>query len=381
MRHSKNNGRALGLALAACLGASLSIPALAQGWNRALDVADTLLKKDKSKADLVKLVFPPEEKPAPAIPGNAGNAGNQANSARTATAANAAGGTSSAQPATSGATVLFSKSPIDPAKPEGTTSTFKAGDSIYSLIRIAKTWRDLLGDGDENTTEVQVPIDMIVDGQNVDFQYVTIKNQKAIDSNVLVLDIAPDPATMTAYKNDGFAYGEGKGRRKIGPDQYTYNLGKLSAGRHTVKFQVRSFGNIFAAGELTLVGADYKPYADLREKILREMLNVGGMPKAQKTDAQLEAQMMKLLLNGGWKGVRRLVIVDKDWWNDLLEGGDSAVIGRHIAAAVAAKADDGTYFWANVTFQQHKLIDGSFGPLEISHTGVKRPIKEENIDK
>jgi hypothetical protein len=202
-----------------------------------------------------------------------------------------------------------------------------------------------------------------------------------MDSKYLVLDIAPDPAKMTAYKNDGFAYGEGKGNRKIGPDQYTYNLGRLAPGRHTVKFQVRSFGNIFSAGELTITGNDYKPYASLRESILKEMLNVGGMPKAQMTNLQLEAQMMKLLLNAGWKTVRRLVIVDKDWWNDLLEGGDSPVIGRHIAAAVCGKAEDGSYFWSNVTFQQHKLIDGSFGPLEISHTGIKRPISEENIDK
>jgi hypothetical protein len=91
--------------------------------------------------------------------------------------------------------------------------------------------------------------------------------------------------------------------------------------------------------------------------------------------------MMKLLLNGGWKSVRRLVIVDKDWWIDRHSGGNSAVVGRHIAAGVAAKAEDGSYFWSNVTFQQLKQIDGSFGPLEISATGIKRAIKEENIDK
>jgi hypothetical protein len=222
---------------------------------------------------------------------------------------------------------------------------------------------------------------MIVDDKTVDFQYITIKNQKAIDSNVLVLDIAPDPAKMTAYKDEGFAYAEGKGNRKIGPDQYTYNLSKLKPGKHAIKFQVRSYGDIFSAGEFTIEGDNYKPYAELREKILKEMLNVGGMPQSQKTDVQLQAEMLKLLRNAGWKNVRKLVIVDKDWWIDRVEGGDSAVKGRHIGAAAVAKAEDGAYFWSNLTFEQQKQVDGSFGPLELSHTGVKRSIKEENIDK
>jgi hypothetical protein len=284
-------------------------------------------------------------------------------------------------PSKDGSTIIFSKSPIDPVKPEELANAFKAGDNIYCLIRTEKTWRDLLGEGSEDVKKIEVPIDMIVDGEKIDFQYVTIKNEKAIDSKVLVLDIAPDPAKMTAYKDEGFVYGEGKGNRKIGPDQYTYNLSKLKPGKHAIKFQIRSYGDILSAGEFTIAGDDYKPYAELREKILKEMLNVGGMPPSQKTDVQLQAEMMKLLRNAGWKNIRVLVIVDKDWWIDRVEGGDSAVKGRHIGAAAAAKADDGTFFWSNLTFEQKKQIDGSFGPLELSHTGVKRPIKEENIDK
>jgi hypothetical protein len=288
-----------------------------------------------------------------------------------------------ADAAKGGAKIIFSKSPINPEKPEKLASGFKVGDPIYiyGLIRIEKTWRDLLGKGNEDIKEIQVPIDMLVDGEKADFQYITIKNEKAIDSKVLVLDIAPEPDKMTAYKDEGFVYAEGKGNRKIGPDQYTYVLSKLKPGKHTIKFQVRSYGDIFSAGEFTIEGEDYKPYADLREKVLKEMLNVGGMPQSQKTDVQLQAEMMKLLRNAGWTNIRKLVIVDKDWWIDRVEGGDSPVKGRHIGAAAAAKAEDGSFFWCNLTFEQQKLIDGSFGPLELSHTGVKRPIKEENIDK
>lgn len=280
-----------------------------------------------------------------------------------------------------GAAVLFSKSPIDPAKPENPASSFKAGDNIYGLIQTEKTWRDLLGKGNEDVKEIQVPVDMIVDGKDTDFQYITIKNAKAIDSKFLVLDIAPDPAKMTAYKDEGFSYGEGKGNRKIGPDQYTYNLSKLKPGKHTIKYQVRSYGDIFSAGEFTIEGDDYKPYEALREKVLKEALNVGGMPASQKTDVKLQAEMIKLLQNGGWKNIRKLVIVDKDWWISYVDGSDSAIKSRHINAAAAAKADDGTYYWSNVMFEQMRLADGSYGTLELVKTGIKRPIKEENIDK
>lgn len=49
--------------------------------------------------------------------------------------------------------------------------------------------------------------------------------------------------------------------------------------------------------------------------------------------------------------------------------------------AAAAKADDGSFFWCVCTFHQQKRLDGSFGPLELTHTGDKKPNLEENIDK
>ncbi|MCE5326442.1 MAG: hypothetical protein LLG01_08505 [Planctomycetaceae bacterium] len=354
----------------------LSVAAPARGqFGKALKIAEQLRKEkeERERKEKEKETAKETEKTSPAQNSDSGTNPSDPGAARRERMRK-----SQAAPA---GKIVFSAAPIDPAKPENLVTEFKSGDSIYALVQTDKTWRDLLGKGDAEVKEIQVPLDMLVDDKTVDFQYITIKNAPAIDSKLLIVDIAPDPAKMTAYKDEGFAWGEGKGGRKIGPDTYTYNLGQLAAGKHTVKFQVRSFGKVFSAGEFTISGDDYKPYTALREKVLQEMLNVGGMPKSQKTDIQLEATMMKLLQNAGWKNIRRLVIVDKDWWNDLASGGNSAVIGRHIGAAVAAKAEDGTYFWSNVTFQQNKLIDGSFGALELSKTGIKRPIKEENIDK
>lgn len=277
--------------------------------------------------------------------------------------------------------IVFSESPLDPAQPANLTTSFKTPGYIYGLIQVDKTWRDLLGKGNQNATKVEVPVDLLIDGNRTEFQYITIKKPEAMDSKYLVFDIAPDPAKMTAYKDPGFFYAEGKGNRKIGPDTYTFNLAQLSPGKHTIRFQVRSYGDILSAGEFTIEADDYGFYAALREKVLQEAFAVATMPKAQKTDKQLEATMHKLLENAGWSDIRKLVIVDKDWWIDRVAGGDSAVQSRHIAAAVAAPADDGTFFWCVCTFHEQKLLDGSFGPLELTHTGEKKPILEENIDK
>ena len=283
--------------------------------------------------------------------------------------------------AAAAAPVVFSESPIDPANPANLATSFQTGAHIYGLVQIKDTWRAALGKGRKDIDKIEVPIDMLVDGQRTDFQYITIKKPEAMDSNYLVLDIAPEPDKMTAYKDPGFFYAEGKGNRKIGPDQYTYNLSELPAGQHTIRFQVRSYGDVLSGGEFTIAGDDYSFYAKLREEVLKQAFAVTTMPEAKKVDKALEETMKKLLVNAGWKDVRRLVIVDKDWWNDLVEGGNSPVKSRHMAAAAAAKADDGSFYYCICTFHQQKLIDGSFGPLELTHTGDRKPILEENIDK
>jgi len=79
--------------------------------------------------------------------------------------------------------------------------------------------------------------------------------------------------------------------------------------------------------------------------------------------------------------VYRIHIVDKDWWYDRHSGGDSPIVGRHIAAAALYKDTDGKYCYRVCTFEQRKLITGGFGALELTDQGRKIPIPAENIDK
>ncbi|MFH0782387.1 MAG: hypothetical protein V2B20_10620 [Pseudomonadota bacterium] len=105
------------------------------------------------------------------------------------------------------------------------------------------------------------------------------------------------------------------------------------------------------------------------------------MPAARMTNISLQNEMIAELKNRGWSNVRRLVIVDKDWWNDLVSGGNSPVKSRHIAAVAATKAADGSYYYCRVTFHQQKLASRGFGKLALTRTGEKKPILEVNIDK
>lgn len=84
--------------------------------------------------------------------------------------------------------------------------------------------------------------------------------------------------------------------------------------------------------------------------------------------------MRKLAENAGWNKLLRVVIIDPDWW---LEGSAS----RYLNVAMAAKDAEGKGYWRNLQFSQPKLITGAWGALELSKTGIKRSLSEENLNK
>ena len=283
----------------------------------------------------------------------------------------AAAATAAPASAPAGAAILFFKSPIDPQNPANLTKSFQAGDTIYGLIQVKKPWRDLYEAKDKS--EVGIMIVMKV-GESETLQYITLKKPELIDSRFLVLDIAPAPEKMTAYKNPDIVFGEGKGNRKIGPIAFTYELAQLPAGKHTVNLFVRDYGDKHASGSFEIEGTDFKAYADLHEKVKAATEAGDTLPAAKMVNKDLEAQMRKLLENAGWTNILRVVIVDKDWW---VEGDKS----RYLNVAAAAKDASGKCYWCKLQFTQPKLIGGGWGDLELTRTGEKRNIAEENVNK
>lgn len=268
--------------------------------------------------------------------------------------------------------VVFSKTPINPDNPTDLKTSFQAGDHIYGLIQVDKTWREFYNPKDD---QVSINLDFEIDGKRTSGQYITLKKAEYIDSRQFVLDIAPAADKMTAYKNPDIAYGEGKGYRKVGPIAFTYDLSQLSPGKHSVEVSVFRPGQQKPiAGSFEIDGSDYKFYADLHEKVKNTSDAFVTLPKAGMIDKNLESQMKQLLQNAGWTNVLRVVIYDKGWWND-------ANRRRYLNVAAAARQKDGKCYWSHLQFSQNKLFSGGWGKLELTRIGDKRPITQANVYK
>ena len=270
-------------------------------------------------------------------------------------------------PARGAGKVVFSTKPIDPASPTALATSFKAGERIYALMQ----WDRPLAETYPGKDQVMIRFE--IDGQPVHYQYLTFRNKALLKERFLRIDVAPDPAAMTAYRDPGIEWGSGHKNLKVGPEAYTFFLGQLTPGRHTVVLRDFDFGSSKATGTFTVDGSDYAAYAKLHEQMKGAVAASATFPEARMKDAALESGMRKLLENAGWRGIRRLVIVDKDWWIDRVAGGDSPVESRHLDAAAEACDGNGCYYKV-CTFHQRSLIGGGFGRLELTHQGDRKPL-------
>lgn len=269
---------------------------------------------------------------------------------------------------------VCSASPINPASPPAETPLFKAGDKIYCMFRVEKTWREALDKGAPGLLTY-----FYVDGAEKIYRYIGFKRADLFDQNYFLLDIAPDPAQMSNYKDRDVVFPEKDGVR-FGPEMFTQFLGQLPPGRHTIRVAVQSFGQTRAEAEFQVDGSNYSAYAALHQNIKGAASSMQTMPRPGMTDKALEAQMTKLAANAGFGNVIRLFIVDKDWWMDRASGGNSAFVSRHIAAAVAVN-QGGSCAYSVETFFQPRLITGGWGRLELRGRAQKKPIPCANVNR
>ena len=272
--------------------------------------------------------------------------------------------------------IVFSTRPIQPGNPSNLTTRFNAGDHIYALIQTVKPWSEIY----DSKSSANVMINVKLDGEKIHAQFVNLKSPELMSSQHLVFEIAPDPASMTAYADPNREYGMSTATMRQGPNELTHNLSKLPPGEHTMEFDITYFGDTWSAGSFTISGDDFQTYAKLHQQIAAGVSAAVTRPAAKMTNKTMADEMRSLLENAGWEDIHRINIVDKDWWIDRVSGGDSAVQSRHIAAAALARDNDG-YYYKLTTFHQDKLITGGFGELYLSHQGDRVPIPEANIDK
>jgi hypothetical protein len=269
---------------------------------------------------------------------------------------------------------LFSKDPIDPAKPGATTQTFEAGDHIYGLVLAKKPWSEIY----RNKKKAMIRIDVKIDGKKIHAQFVELKKPEYVARKYLVFEIAPEE--MKAYSDPDIVYGKTTPTLRQGPMEMLDRLSKLPAGKHKLDFVVAYYGKTWAKGGFEIEGSDFKVYQKMAKQAAGAAAKSVTLPKAKMTNKSMEAKMRELAKNAGWPDIYRLNIIDKDWWLDRTSGGNSPIKSRHLAAAIMAKDGDG-YYYKVCTFHQYRLISGGYGPLELSHTGKRVPVAEENKDK
>jgi len=272
--------------------------------------------------------------------------------------------------------IVFSREPIDPGNPSDLTTQFDAGDYIYGLINTTKPWSEIY----RGKSDADVMVNVKLDGKKIHAQFVKLKTPELMARQHLVFEIAPDPDKMTAYDDPNRAYGSSTATMRQGPNELTHHLAQLDPGQHTMELDITYYGDVWSAGSFTITGNDFQGYASLHKQIAEGVTASFTLPAAKMTNKSMAAEMQSLLENAGWEDIHRINIVDKDWWTDRVNGGDTAVISRHIAAAALAKDNDG-YYYKVCTFHQDKLLTGGFGDLYVSHQGDRVPVPAKNIDK
>lgn len=148
---------------------------------------------------------------------------------------------------------------------------------------------------------------------------IVVAKPEYIDGTATPLEIAPDLAHMTAYRDPGIQFGDYRDIKK-GPCHFTLELSQLKPGKHTLEFWINDFGGKHAIGSFEISGDDYSAYADLHAGIKEEVSGGRRLPAARKTDKAMAETMVALLKNAGWAEVLRLNIVDQDWWIDRVAG-------------------------------------------------------------
>lgn len=273
---------------------------------------------------------------------------------------------------------VFSSAPIKgDGKKLVSQPSFNAGDYIYGMIRTKKNWAELYG----KSKNFSIRVDVTIDGKKIHAQFITLQDSSYAKKDFLVFNVAPRLEHLAAYTDPNIRYGKTTESIVQGPNELSYELGKLGPGSHEVEFTIQYYGKVLAAGGFTVEGDDFVAYSTLHDKIAGGVTAARTLPPAKMKNAKFEKEMAELLREAGWSNVYRLNIIDKDWWIERVDGGNTAVSARYLTAAAITELADGSYCFRKCTFHQDRLLSGGFGKFYLSHQSEAVPIPKSNLDK
>lgn len=293
--------------------------------------------------------------------------------------------------------IIFSKTAINPANPEGLSTELNVGDPVYAVAYFDKNILELGGSATAKKVNMEIFIYELVpplydyqqpSEMQLETGALTISGDTLQKKN-LFLDIVPNAKDMTAYGSPELVY-EKFGSKFYGPVKFAEQLSKLEPGKHTILVKVNCNYNLVAEGKFLIQGDNYSVYQkmsdDLNAAASGAKTKNEVMPPAALSDKSLETEMISALKNSQTykeriKGdILRIVIIDKDWTirRHELTG---AILHRYIRAAVAVKNSDNTCtLWQLVTFQQDYVSD-KFQATKFDGVGDPLLIPCENVNK
>jgi hypothetical protein len=280
--------------------------------------------------------------------------------------------------------VVFSSTPIDLKNPAAQTASFKAGDPIYGAVVLSASIKSLCGTNTSvNATKEALELNYYVDNKYKDTGFLTARGPFFAEATVFPLDVAPEPARMTAYREPNLEYRK-FGQSRDGAMTFSEALGGLTAGAHTFKIEVLACSRPIASGSFRIEGASFNHYAQLVPALRSEETKSVGMSTPKRNDAVLSAAMLKAMQassSEAWKDpIIRIVILDPDWFIERhpISG---AILFRYIRAEVAVKGRDGNCsFYKLCTFKQD-YVGGKFGATRYDGHGDRQALPCENVGK
>jgi len=287
--------------------------------------------------------------------------------------------------------IVFSKSPIDPAKPAGLTTNFKAGDTIYGLASLPDTIRNLSGNPSAKRTSVEI---VLIDDDDISIYTGGTAGEAASNRKYFTFDILPDPSNMSAYVNNEVEYKKYPNPAACdGPIRIAETFRRLQPGTYSINVSVKVNYREAAKGSFTIEGNNYSAYGAMMTAMISGAdsgaAESARMPQAKMKNNKTEADMIKAIKNSNdWKTGRikankeiiSLVIIDPEWMVRR-HNVTNAILHRYIRAAAAVKDSKGEcWVYPQITFQED-YSGGKYLPLKYDGAGDMFKIQCGNINK
>jgi len=296
--------------------------------------------------------------------------------------------------------LVFSKQPIDPANPSNLSTSFATGDHIYAALILNKSMRDFVADQyvrdsskGYSVTRPGFAVDFQLDGSpmfdgNTKFVFQLEQKEGAMEAvpadNFLIFDISPDPANAKTYSYDKMffplltAVGRKNNKAKAGAQFYSFHIGKLSSGEHTVSLTF--MGKDTIEGEFTISGSNYAFYKDVADKMDSVAAANATLPKAEWSNAAVTGSVARAYRKVGSESVMRTVLISPSWF--IQKNNLGIIIHRGLFAVIATKTAGGECYMQKEYFKQLYRGGGRYGAtMQDGRSETRQRIPCENVFK